>query len=162
MELVIKKLKYMRYLVKTPINSFVCFSHIVKSVSPNKEVTEVEEAPPSLPPRQSSPIKSPSRPPIASPEATDISITTSSPKPTLPSRASKPSAAGTTTITTAASSKSSHSPVKEAVAKLNNNRALPQVPANKAPPPPPPLLASEKVLYHINFHYCKKKKDLYK
>ena len=48
----------------------------------------------------------------------------SPPKPSLPSRASKPS------------------PVKEAVAKLNNNRALPQVPANKAPPPPPPPLTA--------------------
>ena len=106
----------------------------VKSVSPNKEVTETEELPPSLPPRQSSPVKSPSRPPMASPEDT------SSPKPMLPSRASKPSP-----VKEAAAVRASKpSPVKEAVAKLNNNRALPQIPSNKAPPPPPPPLTNSK------------------
>ncbi len=87
----------------------------VKSVSPvTKTQTDLEEAPPSLPPRQS-PNKSPSRPrpPLASPEE---SLASPPSKPELPSRASKPT--------------------------LSPLRALPPVPAEpkapaKAPPPPP-------------------------
>ncbi len=83
----------------------------VKSVSPTKN--DDDEAPPSLPPRQS-PTKSPSRPPLASPESADSPVAV---KPAVPSRAMKPT----------------QSPVKEAVAKLNNNtsplnRALPKIP----------------------------------
>jgi uncharacterized lipoprotein NlpE involved in copper resistance len=108
----------------------------VKSISPTKE--DPLESPPSLPPRLStSPSKSPVKPPLASPDPT-------SPKPALPDRAKKPSqspaavvaqpakAAAPLPVPAKKASPGGHgqSPVKDAVAKLNqNNRALPEVPA---------------------------------
>ena len=95
----------------------------VKSVSPTKPD---DEAPPSLPPRQS-PTKSPSRPPLASPEDMTSPPSVATKKPVVPSRASKPTL----------------SPNKEM-------RALPPVPTkvnsespekSSTPPSLPPLMA---------------------